>query len=58
MYELSDYLKNQSRRRFGRERTVAEVFDTLSSEQKNVVYFLIGSAIEETKMDIIRKLIR
>ena len=31
----------------GKEKTVQEVFDTLTDEQKNVVYALIGQAIEE-----------
>src|SRR5690606_28090054 len=29
------------------EKTVKDVFETLTEEQKNVVYFMIGSAIEE-----------
>lgn len=32
------------------EKTVQEVFDTLSDEQKNVVYALIGQAIEENEV--------
>lgn len=32
-----------------KERTVADVFNSLTQEQKDVVYFMIGSAIEETK---------
>ena len=31
------------------EKTVADVFETLSEEQKNVVYYLIGQAIEDSK---------
>ena len=31
------------------EKTVKEVFDTLNEEQKNVVYFMIGQAIEDAK---------
>ena len=31
----------------GGEKTVKEVFDTLTEEQKNVVYFLIGQALNE-----------
>ena len=30
-----------------KEKTVKDVFDTLTEEQKNVVYFLIGKALEE-----------
>jgi hypothetical protein len=31
------------------KQTVADVFDTLTEKQKNVVYFMIGQAIEDTK---------
>ena len=31
------------------EKTVAEVFNTLNEEQKNVVYAMIGQALEETE---------
>ena len=33
------------------EKTVKEVFDTLTEEQKNVVYAIIGSALDEGKGD-------
>ena len=33
------------------EKTVAEVFDTLTEEQKNVVYALIGMAMEDNEND-------
>lgn len=32
-----------------KEKTVKEVFDELTEEQKNVVYFLVGQAVEESK---------
>ena len=32
----------------GGEKTVAEVFDTLNEEQKDVVHFLIGKALEDS----------
>lgn len=32
-----------------KEKTVKEVFDELTEEQKNVVYFLVGQAVEEAK---------
>lgn len=35
----------------GDERTVADVFDTLTEEQKTVVYALIGQALEEAGVD-------
>ena len=31
------------------EKTVKDVFDTLTEEQKNVVYFMIGQALEDAK---------
>lgn len=33
------------------ERTVQDVFDAMSEEQKNVVYFMIGTALEEAGVD-------
>ena len=33
------------------EKTVQEVFDTLTDEQKDVVYAIIGEAVEEAKKD-------
>lgn len=33
------------------EKTVAEVFDTFTEEQKNVVYALVGAAVEESKQE-------
>lgn len=35
----------------GSEKTVAEVFDTLTEEQKTVVYAMIGQALEEAGKD-------
>lgn len=34
-----------------REKTVQEIFDTLTDEQKEVVYAIIGEAVEEAKND-------
>lgn len=34
------------------EKTVKDVFDTFNEEQKNVVYALIGQAIEDAKADV------
>lgn len=33
----------------GSDKTVQEVFDTLTDEQKEVVYFLVGQAVEDAK---------
>ena len=34
-----------------KDKTVKEVFDSLTEEQKNVVYFMLGSALEEDAAD-------
>ena len=33
------------------EKTIAEVFDTLSEEQKNAVYAIVGAAVEEERQN-------
>lgn len=33
------------------EKTVAEIFDSMSDEQKDVVYFMVGQAVEAAKDD-------
>ena len=43
--------ENNSEKETG-EKTVQEVFDTLTEEQKNVVYAIIGEAVEEAKNDV------
>ena len=35
-----------------KEKTVQDVFDELTDEQKNVVYFMIGKALEDAGVDI------
>nr|DAH12801.1 MAG TPA: major capsid protein [Caudoviricetes sp.] len=35
----------------GNEKTIQEVFDELTEEQKNVVYFMIGRALEDAGVD-------
>lgn len=47
MGELVDFMK---RKKLSKpEKTVQDVFDTLTDEQKNIVYFLVGTAIEDTQ---------
>ena len=41
--------KGESKMADAKEKTVKEVFDTLTEEQKNVVYAIIGSALDEGK---------
>ena len=43
--------KGESKMADANEKTVKEVFDTLTEEQKNVVYAIIGSALDEGKGD-------
>lgn len=40
-------LKNDELKHADGEKTIKEVFDSLTEEQKNVVYFMIGQAIED-----------
>lgn len=47
--ESSDKNNEGAKEMPGKEKTVQEVFDTLTEEQKNVVYALIGQAIEDAK---------
>ena len=41
--------KGESKMADANEKTVKEVFDTLTEEQKNVVYALIGAALDDNK---------
>ncbi len=43
----SDEKKEEEPMAEGKEKTVKDVWDTLTEEQKNVVYFMIGQALEE-----------
>lgn len=36
----------------GNDKTVQEVFDELNEEQKNVVYYMIGQALEDAGVDV------
>ena len=36
----------------GKEKTIQEVFDTFSEEQKNVVYALVGAAVDEAQSEV------
>ena len=55
--EVKDELKhaeeekmNENKKPEG-EKTIADVFDTLNEEQKDVVYFMIGQALEEAGVE-------
>ena len=41
--------KGEEKKMAENEKTVKDVFDSLSEEQKKVVYFMIGKAVEEAK---------
>ena len=47
--EIDKDKKGESKMADANEKTVKEVFDTLTEEQKNVVYAVIGSALDEGK---------
>ena len=49
--EHSDDDKEEKKMAANNEKTVAEVFDTLTEEQKTVVYALIGQALEDAGAD-------
>ena len=40
---------NEEKKEMAKEKTVKDVFDELTEEQKKVVYFMIGQAIEDAK---------
>lgn len=47
--EIDKDKKGESKMADANEKTVKEIFDTLTEEQKNVVYAIIGSALDEGK---------
>ena len=47
--EIDKDKKGENKMADANEKTVKEVFDTLTEEQKNVVYAIIGSALDEGK---------
>lgn len=47
--EIDKDKKGESKMADANEKTVKEVFDTLTEEQKNVVYAIIGSALDDGK---------
>lgn len=47
--EIDKDKKGESKMADANEKTVKKVFDTLTEEQKNVVYAIIGSALDEGK---------
>lgn len=36
------------------EKTIGEIFDELTEEQKNVVYYMIGKAVEDAKAEMVQ----
>ena len=55
--EVKDELKHAEEKKMDEnkkpegEKTIADVFDTLNEEQKDVVYFMIGQALEEAGVE-------
>ena len=46
--DMADEAKNTN----GGEKTVQDVFDSMTEEQKNVCYFMIGQALEDAGVDV------
>lgn len=46
--DMADEAKNTS----GEDKTVQDVFDSMTEEQKNVCYFMIGQALEDAGVDV------
>ncbi len=46
---MGDVIKFPSKKPPGSDKTVREVFETMTEEQKNVLYFMVGQAIEDTE---------
>lgn len=46
---MGDIIKFPDHKLSNGDRTIQDVFDTMSDEQKEVVYFLVGSAIEDER---------
>ena len=47
--DVEDNKKEEADMAEGKEKTVQDVFDELTEEQKKVVYFMIGQALEDAK---------
>lgn len=50
LYHGDDKVKEEEKQ-MGNEKTIGEVFDTLTEEQKNVVYAIVGAAVEEERQN-------
>lgn len=46
---MGDIIKFPDKKLSDGDRTIKDVFDTMNDEQKEVVYFLVGSAIEDER---------
>lgn len=46
---MGDIIKFPDKKMPDGDRTIKDVFDTMNDEQKEVVYFLVGSAIEDER---------
>ena len=49
--EIKHADKEEGEKKMAKERTVKDVFDEMTEEQKNVVYFMIGQALEDAGVD-------
>ena len=46
---MGDVIKFPDKKMGDGEKTIKEVFDSMNEEQKEVVYFMIGAAIEDER---------
>ena len=50
--EKDENMADEAKNTNGGDKTVQEVFDSMSEEQKNVCYFMIGQALEDAGVDV------
>ena len=51
LYELIHDAVNEAVSEATRDKTIGEIFDTLTDEQKNAVYAIIGSIVDDDDDD-------
>jgi len=50
--EKDENMADEAKNTNGGDKTVQEVFDSMTEEQKNVCYFMIGQALEDAGVDV------
>ena len=51
LYEIIHDAVNDAVSEATRDKTIGEIFDTLTDEQKNAVYAIIGSIVDDDEED-------